>query len=62
MKWRWWRRTPNGAAKAAAEAEARLRATQRLTPVYEQMARHLADLPDDEFAARVSQAFRRRPA
>lgn len=61
MRWLWWR-DRNGAAKARAEAEAKLRATQRLTPVYEQMARHMADLPDDEFAARVSQAFRRRHA
>lgn len=62
MRWRWWRRPTNGAAKAKAEAEARLRATERLTPVYEQMAQHLASLPDDEFAARVSQAFRGRHA
>jgi hypothetical protein len=62
MRWRWRRRPTNGAAKAKAEAEARLRATQRLTPAVEQMARHLADLPDDEFADRVARAFRGRHA
>lgn len=60
MRWRWWRRQPNGAAKAAAEAEAKLRNVQRLTPMYERMAERMAELPDDEFAERVAQAFRRR--
>lgn len=61
MRWP-WRRRATGAAKARAEAEARLRATERLTPIYEQWARHLAELPDEEFAERVARAFRRRPA
>jgi hypothetical protein len=61
--WLRWRRHSNGtAAKAAAESAARLRSARRDTPVIEAMAKRLADLPDDEFAARVSDAFRRRHA
>lgn len=64
----WWRRKEeNGhesraASVARAEAEAKLRATQRMTPAVERMADRLADLPDEEFAERVARAFRRRPA
>ena len=63
MRWPWRRRRPNGeAAKAKAEALARLRFTQAMTPAYERMADHIADLTDEEFAERVARAFRRRPA
>lgn len=60
---RWWpRRRRNGDARAAAEQEAKLRAAQRMTPVYEKLAPLVADLSDEEFAERVAKAFRRRPA
>jgi hypothetical protein len=54
---RWWRRDRNGAAKAAAEQEAKLRAAQRMTPVYERLADALADLPAEELADRVRRAL-----
>lgn len=61
--WSRWRRHANGtAARAAAESKARLNEARRDTPVIEAMARRIADLPDDEFAARVSNAFQRRRA
>lgn len=63
MKWPWqWRWRRNGAADAArarAEAEARLRAAKRATPHVERAADQLGRLPADEFADRVSRAFRR---
>lgn len=60
---RWWpRRRRNGDAQAAAEQEAKLRAAQRMGPVYEALAPLVAELPDEEFAERVARAFRRRPA
>lgn len=61
MRWP-WRRDLNGSAKIRADAEAKERATKRLTPMYEQMADRLADLSDEELVARVARAFRRRPA
>lgn len=61
MRWP-WRRDRNGAAEARANAEAKLRATKRMTPVVKKLADRVADLPPEEFADRVAQAFRRRPA
>lgn len=60
-RWRWWRRNGREAERARAEAEARLRAARRLTPVVEGLADQLANLPPDEFAELVAQAFRRAP-
>lgn len=56
MMW-WRRRTPNGTAKARAEQEAKLRAAERMTPVYEQWAERIADLPAEELAARLRLAM-----
>lgn len=56
MRWR-WRRERNGAAHAAAEQEAKLRAAQRMTPVYERLADAIADLPAEELAERVRRAL-----
>lgn len=56
MKWP-WRRDRNGAAKAAAEEEAKLRKEQRMTPVYERLAGAIADLPADELTERMRRAF-----
>jgi hypothetical protein len=57
VRW-WWRRKPtNGTAHARAEQEAKLRAAQRMTPVYEQWAERIADLPADELAARMRLAM-----
>ena len=50
MKWRWWRRDPNGAAAAAAEQVAKLHRAQRATPHVERMAQVLAD---DEMRQRI---------
>lgn len=61
MRWP-WRRDRNGAAEARAKAEKERDRTKRMTPVVERLAERVADLPDDEFADRVSKAFRRRPA
>jgi len=61
MRWP-WRRDRNGAAEVRAKAEAKLRATKRMTPIVEKLADRVAELPDDEFADRVARAFRRRPA
>jgi hypothetical protein len=62
MKWlrRLW--GGNGAAQARRDAEAKLEATKKETAAVEQLAYRVADLTDDEFANRVAQAFRRRPA
>ncbi len=55
---RWWRRKqPNGTAKARAEQEAKLRAAERMTPVYRAMADVVADLPAEELASRLRLAF-----
>lgn len=56
MKW-WPHKTRDGDAKAAAEQEAKLRAAQRMTPVYERLADLVADLPAEELAARLRQAM-----
>jgi hypothetical protein len=61
---RWWPfRRRNGRVTAAQREEAAdraLRAAQRLTPrVQRYAAGHMADLPAEEFAERVAQAFRR---
>lgn len=45
------------AAKARAAAEARLEAAKQMTGLVERLARHVAELPDDEFARRVIEAF-----
>lgn len=55
-------RRRNGDAKKRAEQEAKTRAAERQMHVYERLAGMMADLPDDEFAARVAEVFRRRPA
>lgn len=62
MRWPWRRRGHNGDARARAEQEAKLRSAQRQDEagLFEYIARSLADLPDDEFAELVAQAFRRR--
>lgn len=53
-----WRRTRgNGDARDRARQEALLRAAEKMTPLIERMADHLADLPVDEFAARVRDAL-----
>jgi hypothetical protein len=52
------RHKTNGTAKAAAaDSKAKLAAAQKLTPMYERMADRVAELPADEFAARVVKAF-----
>lgn len=53
----WWRRDRNGAAKAAAEQEAKLRKEQRETPIYERLAGAMADLPAEELAERLRRAL-----
>jgi hypothetical protein len=42
------------------EAERELRRAQRQTGQFESLAGALSDVPDDEWARRVAQAFRRR--
>lgn len=49
----------NGAARAAAESTAKKRAAERMTPAVEVYARHLAELPAEDFADRVARAFGR---
>jgi hypothetical protein len=56
---KWWRRNGHDTAHMKAQAERQAKSTRKLTPLIEQFAEHLADLPDDEFAARVRAAFRR---
>lgn len=59
MRWPRWLRRDGKVAKAKAEqAQAKLREVKRLTPVYERIAQGV-ELPPEEFAARVAQAFRR---
>lgn len=56
-------RAGNGHSKEAlSEAEAYRAQAMRATPAIERAARRVAALPDDEFAARIDRAFRRRPA
>lgn len=58
--WRWLHRDGTGEELARAE---RIRDdAKKRTPRVERAAERLAQLPDDEFADRVSQAFRRRHA
>lgn len=57
MKW-WWS-TRYDSARMKEQAERQAKTTSKLTPLIERFAEHLADLPDDEFAARVRAAFRR---
>lgn len=59
MKWP-WQRDRNGAAKAAADEEAKLRKDQRMTPVYERLAPVLAELPAEELAERLRRAMQVR--
>jgi hypothetical protein len=57
---RWPHRHINGDTGAVREAaEARLRAVRRQTPAYERLASMMADLPEDDFARRVAETFRR---
>lgn len=61
--WRWpWskRRDDMESASKLSEAEARLRQALRDTPEIQRAAKSIADLPHDEFADLVIQAFRRR--
>jgi DNA-binding transcriptional regulator YiaG len=64
VRWlRWFVRAPDGHAKEVREeAEKKLAAAQHMTPIVERAARRVAKLPPDEFADRVAEAFRRRPA
>ncbi len=64
MRWRWpWTRNSNGSAAAAKHrAEATRAEVQAQRPIVRHAAAVNAALPDDEFAARVSAAFRRRHA
>ena len=61
--WGWWRRRGEDARARAEQAEAELRRVQNLTPRYEALANELR-LPDEEFTARLADAFRlrRRPS
>lgn len=56
---KWWRRNGQDAKHTREKAEREKQRTQRMTPLIEQWAEHLADLPPEEFADRVRQAFRR---
>lgn len=63
--WKPWQRLRhNGHAEreaqcARAEAEAQRRMTKRMTPIIQQYADHMADLPDEELVARVARMFGR---
>ncbi len=59
MKW-WPKRGPNGDSHKRAEQEALLRAAKRMTPLYEKLAGHVAELPPEELAQRLRMAFTRR--
>lgn len=61
MRWPWRRDHGNGAARAAAEAAAKLARDRRMTAVYEQLAPIIADLPPEELTARFARALRHRP-
>jgi hypothetical protein len=55
---RWWRhKEPNGTAARRAEQEAKLRAAERMTPVYVAMAPILSDLPEEELLKRLRAAL-----
>lgn len=58
----WWLRRRDADAARKAEQEAKLKAAQRMTSFYEQLAPALAALPPDELAERIRRAFSRRPA
>jgi hypothetical protein len=67
VKWPWsdWLRRlrPNGSTSEARQwAEADRDRIIRRRPLVEQRAKELADLSDEEFAAKVAQMFKRRPA
>lgn len=63
MRWRWpWTRHTNGSAEAKRRAEAARAEARAQRPMVHHAAAINAALPDDEFAARVSNAFRRRHA
>ena len=58
---RWWpKRGPNGDAHKRAEQEALLRTAQRMTPLYEKLADHVAELPAEELVERLRLALTRR--
>lgn len=59
MRWWPWRRRKhtNGDAAERTVQEAKLRAAQRLTPIYERLADRIAELPADEYVARVRAAM-----
>lgn len=61
MKWP-WRRRADDASRTRAAAEAGLKAAKRQTAQVEQAADRVAELPPDEFAAMLADAFRRRAA
>lgn len=63
MRWRWWRRRgATDAQQARADAEAQLEAAKEQAPEVEQAAHRVADMPSDELAALVAEAFSRRRA
>ena len=55
--WRWPRRGHNGDAAARPKQEALLRTAEKMTPLIERLADHVAELPAEEFASRVRDAF-----
>lgn len=57
MKW-WWR-NGHDSAELKAHAQRQEKLTRKMTPLIEQFAEHLADLPPEEFADRVRRAFGR---
>ena len=56
MKWPW--RKGNGKAAKALAAEAEYEAVRRQRPAVKKKARELAELPADEFVARVARMYR----
>lgn len=64
MKWQWpWRRPhKEEIIRKRVEAEEKLQQAQEQTPAVEKAADKLARLPRDQFAERVTEAFRRRHA
>ena len=61
MRWPWRRHPPPAPANgdlARVEAEAKLRVAKRMTQYVEGMAPAVAALPAEEFAQRVTRAFR----
>ena len=64
---RWLRRLlhwrdRNGTSDIRSRAEQARQDAVKMRPTVERAAPRMAKLPDDEFAARVSEAFRRRHA